>query len=212
MLVAENPLSASALRRALRGGPRFDVIDEYVDGRAACAGVAAAHGPDVVVVDDMESRDDTIARIAEVRAELPGAKIILLQTRMEVAWLNEAAAAGADAAIAKNFSLEGIGALVREVAAGNVFHAFDAPRARLRPGGLAKLSALTSRELEILCCVAGGAPNSRIAAELWITEQTVKFHLSNVYRKLGVSNRTEASHLAYVHGLLESTPRTGVAA
>jgi DNA-binding CsgD family transcriptional regulator len=50
--------------------------------------------------------------------------------------------------------------------------------------------------------VAGGLSNARIAAKLWVTEQTVKFHLSNVYRKLGVGNRTEASHHAHMHGLL----------
>jgi DNA-binding CsgD family transcriptional regulator len=63
----------------------------------------------------------------------------------------------------------------------------------------------------VLRLVAAGAPNSRIAAELWITEQTVKFHLSKVYRKLGVSNRTQASRLAYLHGLID-VPGTGVAA
>ena len=131
---------------------------------------------------------------------------------MEPAWLSEAAAAGADAAIAKTFRLEGLGALVREVAAGNVFHAFGAPRAAIRPVAGAGLPSLTDRELEVLRLVAAGAPNSRIAAQLWITEQTVKFHLSKVYRKLGVSNRTEASHHAYVNGLLETTPGAGVAA
>ena len=50
--------------------------------------------------------------------------------------------------------------------------------------------------------MAAGASNSAIAAELWITQQTVKFHLSNVYRKLGVANRTQASRYAHVHGLL----------
>ena len=64
----------------------------------------------------------------------------------------------------------------------------------------------------MLRLVAAGAPNSRIAAQLWITEQTVKFHLSKVYRKLGVSNRTEASHRAYVNGLVEPMPETRVAA
>jgi DNA-binding NarL/FixJ family response regulator len=159
----------------------------------------------------MRSRDDTITRISEIHAVLPAAKIVLLQDRMDPAWLTAAAVAGADAAIARTFRLEGIGALVREVAAGNVFHAFQATHAMPRPGVGSLLSELTDRELEILRRVAAGAPNSRIAASLWITEQTVKFHLSNVYRKLGVSNRTEASHFAYVHGLLETTP-TGVAA
>jgi DNA-binding NarL/FixJ family response regulator len=63
---------------------------------------------------------------------------------------------------------------------------------------------LTTRELEILRSAAGGASNGQIANQLFVTEQTVKFHLSNVYRKLGVANRTEASHYAHVNGLLDS--------
>ena len=55
---------------------------------------------------------------------------------------------------------------------------------------------LTNRELEILRLAAQGLTNGRIARDLWVTEQTVKFHLSNVYRKLGVPNRTEASRYA----------------
>ena len=148
---------------------------------------------------------------AEARAVLPAAKVVLLQDQMEPAWLTATAAAGADAAIAKTFRLDGIGALVREVAAGNVFHAFQVAQTVSRPTAGSLLSELTDRELEILRRVAAGAPNSRIAAQLWITEQTVKFHLSNVYRKLRVSNRTEASHFAYVHGLLDMTP-AGIAA
>jgi DNA-binding NarL/FixJ family response regulator len=62
--------------------------------------------------------------------------------------------------------------------------------------------SLTSREQEILELVAGGASNGEIARRLWVTEQTVKFHLSNVYRKLGVRNRTEASRRAYLDGVL----------
>ena len=69
---------------------------------------------------------------------------------------------------------------------------------RARPP--AEACPLTERELEILGLAAGGATNGRIARELWVTEQTVKFHLSNIYRKLGVANRTEASRYAYMHG------------
>jgi DNA-binding NarL/FixJ family response regulator len=208
LIVADDPLSASALRRAMRTTAAFDVIDGYAEGRGSCSAVAAARRPDVVLVDDMDSRADTLARIGELRAALPEAKIVLVPASMEPEWLTEAAAAGADAAIAKSFRLEGLGALVREVAAGNVFHAFGARRASLRPVAASGLPTLTDRELEILRLVAAGAPNSRIAAQLWITEQTVKFHLSNVYRKLGVSNRTEASHHAYVHGLFDNGSRS----
>ena len=66
---------------------------------------------------------------------------------------------------------------------------------------------LTRRELEILRLVAEGHSNSQLARMLWVTEQTVKFHLSNIYRKLGVANRTEASRWAQLNGLLsQQTP------
>ena len=61
---------------------------------------------------------------------------------------------------------------------------------------------LTKRELEILQLVAEGHSNGELARMLWVTEQTVKFHLSNIYRKLDVANRTEASRWAQLHGLL----------
>jgi len=168
-----------------------------------------------VLVDDLRDHEATLARIREVRAALPTVKLITLAASMQPGLLAEAAGAGADGAIAKTARLERVCALIREVAAGTVFHAFTAAPAPLRRGNAASgdAPALTQRELEVLRLVAAGAPNSRIAAQLWITEQTVKFHLSKVYRKLGVSNRTAASHHAYVHGLLETTPPvTGLAA
>ena len=62
--------------------------------------------------------------------------------------------------------------------------------------------ALTRREREILALVAEGHSNRELARMLWVTEQTVKFHLSNIYRKLDVANRTEASRWAHRHGLV----------
>jgi DNA-binding CsgD family transcriptional regulator len=71
---------------------------------------------------------------------------------------------------------------------------------------------LTRRELEILQLVAEGHSNAQLARMLWVTEQTVKFHLSNIYRKLDVSNRTEASRWAQLQGLLSSSAIAQVAA
>ena len=65
----------------------------------------------------------------------------------------------------------------------------------------AEESPLSPRELEVLQLVAAGATNGEIARKLWVTEQTVKFHLSNIYRKLDVANRTEASRYAHLNGL-----------
>jgi DNA-binding CsgD family transcriptional regulator len=63
---------------------------------------------------------------------------------------------------------------------------------------------LTGRELEILQLVASGSTNGDVARRLWVTEQTVKFHLRNIYRKLDVANRTQASHFAHVNGLVKA--------
>jgi DNA-binding CsgD family transcriptional regulator len=75
-------------------------------------------------------------------------------------------------------------------------------RRRRGPGGL------TRRELEVLRLVSGGATNRAVAATLWVTDQTVKFHLSNVYRKLGVRNRFEAARWAWENGLLDDDEST----
>jgi DNA-binding CsgD family transcriptional regulator len=70
---------------------------------------------------------------------------------------------------------------------------------------------LTRRELEILRLVADGHSNAQLARMLWVTEQTVKFHLSNIYRKLDVANRTEASRWAQLNGVLDARPAAGLA-
>ena len=70
-------------------------------------------------------------------------------------------------------------------------------------------SPLTRRETEILRLTAEGYSNAQMAKMLWVTEQTVKFHLSNIYRKLDVSNRTEASRWAQLNGMLFSAASVG---
>jgi len=204
LIVTDDPLSASAIRRCMRGAAFQDVVDRYVDARRPCGTAVAELAPELVIVDETRAPENALARIAEVRAALRDAKIVLLATRMDPASLSRATFAGADAAISKTPSALSLGALLREVAAGNVFHSFGPARHAAVPE---RSSGLTIRELEILRLVAAGASNSVIGRQLWITEQTVKFHLSNVYRKLGVANRTQASRYAYEHGLLElATP------
>jgi DNA-binding NarL/FixJ family response regulator len=199
IIVADNTLAAEALRRELRNVPGCRVIG-FVNGRHPCAMPAAEAEPDVVIVDDMTAHGTALARIREVRTAAPDAKVVLVTTSMDPDWLAEAAEAGVDAAIAKTTWPTTIGLLVREVAAGRVFHAFTQAPAHARR--MQAEMPLTARELQILRSAAAGASNGQIAEQLFVTEQTVKFHLSNVYRKLGVANRTEAAHYAHVHGLV----------
>jgi DNA-binding NarL/FixJ family response regulator len=201
-IVAEHRMTAEAIRRALRHAPACEVIG-YVDARRSCGVPIANARADVILLDDAGAPELTLERVRELRAAAGEAMLILLTAASDAAWLAEAAEAGVDAAIGKAHDLASVGALVREILAGNLFHSFPtADTAARDAGGAADL--LTPRELEILRLVASGAPNSRVAAELWVTEQTVKFHLSNVYQKLGVANRTEASRFAHLHGLLDT--------
>jgi DNA-binding NarL/FixJ family response regulator len=207
VIVTDNGFAAEAIRRSFRDTSGVRVAG-YVDGRQACGAAVAEAQPDVVIVDEMTWASSAVARIAEVRRAVPSAKIVALTSQPAAPWLGDAIRAGAHASIAKTIQPNLIGPLVREIWEGTIHHAFTTA-----PAALEEHQQLTPRELEILRLVAAGASNGHIARQLWVTEQTIKFHLSNVYRKLGVANRTEASHYAHVHELIEPIrPLTAVSA
>ena len=199
LVVTDNRLVAEAIRRSLMHAPKMAV--GYVDGRMSCGPEVAEFAPDAVIVDEMTQPGRAQARIRDIRAASPEAKVIVLSAGMDDAWLTDAVAAGAQAAISKSLSPASFGTLIREICLGSVFNAFaaGAPQSHAVVGH----AGLTRREQEILRLVTQGKSNAGIAKELWVTEQTVKFHLSNVYRKLGVANRTQAGHYVHVHGLFE---------
>jgi DNA-binding NarL/FixJ family response regulator len=210
VIVAGGPLAAESLRGCLRSVPPFDIVG-YADARRPCSASVRAAAPDLVIVDGREPSDETLDCIADVRAGAPTAKVVMLTRDVDHDWLALACDRGLDAAVSVTVGTPGIGNLVRQVALGAVFHRF-APAAEPTSATSTDydLELLTARELEILRLVASGASNCQVAATLWVTEQTIKFHLSNTYRKLGVANRTEASHYAYTHGLFEAAAAAGV--
>jgi DNA-binding NarL/FixJ family response regulator len=196
MVVADQSLVLHAIRRTLRQTVGFTVVG-LVDGRRPIDAQLEELAPDVVLVDDMQQADHAPARLREVRSERPEAMAILLSTDMDDDRLGEAFEAGADAALSKAMHPIALGTMLREVVRGNVAQRPRRPRA-----SAAEPCPLTARELEILRLAADGYTNGQVARRLWVTEQTVKFHLSNTYRKLGVSNRTEASRYAHLNDLM----------
>jgi DNA-binding NarL/FixJ family response regulator len=199
VIVADSSFVVESIRMALRNAARLKVLGK-VDGRQPCG--RALHGcqPDIVLVDEMKSADHALDRIREAREVTPGATIVLLTARMEEDLVGKALTAGADACLSKSANLRSLPLLLREVVERNIVSA-PPPAMADSSAAFAGTEDLTAREREILMLVADGLTNSRIGKQLWVTEQTVKFHLSNIYRKLGVSNRTEASRFAYMHGL-----------
>jgi DNA-binding NarL/FixJ family response regulator len=200
LIVADSRLVGEVIQRSLRGDAAIDVV-ACIDGGTPCDREFLAARPDVVVFDEMVEPRVVLARIAEARAAVPSAKLVVLAARMEDAWLADAVRAGADAAVCKSAQPRGIATLIRAIASGAVYHRFTRASAPSQEPAAAN-GGLTPREHEILQQVAEGGSNGEIAARLCVTEQTVKFHLSNVYRKLGVTNRTQASRYAHVHRLV----------
>jgi DNA-binding NarL/FixJ family response regulator len=204
VIVADHSLVAHSIRLALKQTAGFQVVG-VIDGRTSARSALLEMRPEVVLVDDMhdpradEARDPdfALARLREAAEHVPAAQRLLLTLRMSEGWMNEVFEAGAHAVLSKSMHPVSLGTMLREVVRGNVVHRFE----RRAPTPLADCP-LTLREKEILGLVAEGATNAQIARMLWVTEQTVKFHLSNTYRKLGVANRTEASHYAHVNNLV----------
>ena len=205
VIVADSSFVIETIRLALRSAAGLNVIGK-VDGRATVRRPIADSQPDIVLVDEMQSSEHALARIRECREEAPSSVILLLTMRMEDEWVAEGIAAGADACLSKSAHLPSLGTLIREIVARNIVTALPVS---LTEGKLTNGAGddLTPREREILGLVADGLTNARIGRELWVTEQTVKFHLSNTYRKLGVANRTEASRYAYMHNLVAHSER-----
>jgi DNA-binding NarL/FixJ family response regulator len=163
-----------------------------------------------VFVAEPGTGDFAVIREASERA--PGVKPIVLSSAVEPARIDAAFAAGAVAYVLKTAQQDDIRVAIRQAFEHSVFvrrpdfanGAVAAPAA-VKPVASDVVATLTKRELEILQLVAEGHSNSQLARILWVTEQTVKFHLSNIYRKLDVANRTEASRWAQLHGLLDTS-------
>src|SRR5262245_4918315 len=167
------------------------------------------HRPDLLITDVGDSVGDELpglTLIARARAVVPSLRTIVLSIDADARVIDQALAAGVSAYVMKTAHPDDLMSAVRQAFSHSIFlpgrNHVDPERAP----GLAtsdKVSGLTRREVEILRLVADGHSNAQLARMLWVTEQTVKFHLSNIYRKLGVANRTEASRWAHLHGLLE---------
>jgi DNA-binding NarL/FixJ family response regulator len=197
LIIADHSLVVHAIRLALRQTAGFKVVG-FIDGRQSAQAHLLESQPDIVLVDDMHVRQHALDRLREVTEHTPNAKALLLSGQMDEESLDEVFEAGATAVLSKAVHPVALGTLLREVVQENIVHR---PR-RTRSAVVAEDCPLTTRELEILRLAAQGYTNGRIARELWVTEQTVKFHLSNTYRKLGVANRTEASRYAHLHDLV----------
>ena len=169
--------------------------------------------PDVLIAELKGSAGDmdgvTLLRLT--RKRVPAVRLVVLSMYDDAEHIDTAFEAGASAYVIKTAHPDDIASAIRQGFDHSLFLATGAPvvaAVEPRPAD-DPVFGLSRRELEILGLMAEGLSNAELARSFRVTEQTVKFHLSNVYRKLNVSNRTEASRWAQLHGLLDAPPANG---
>jgi DNA-binding NarL/FixJ family response regulator len=138
--------------------------------------------------------------LERVRELSPALRAVVVSDFVDKRIVEETLAAGASVYVFKTVTADELAIAIRQAFDQSIY--LPSRRPALPAIAAATGPSLTKRELEILRLVAEGHSNAQLARMLWVTEQTVKFHLSNVYRKLDVANRTEASRWAQVHNLL----------
>jgi DNA-binding NarL/FixJ family response regulator len=222
LVVDDQDLVRSGFAVILDADPGITVVGEAADGAQAVAAAVALH-PDVVVMDVRMPGMDGIAATAEICART-SARVLMLTTFDLDEYVYDALRAGASGFVLKTMRRQELLDAVRVVAAGEALLAPTVTRrliadvvGRSRAGagagplgvwiggastGGARLAGLSPRETDTLRQLARGLSNAEIAAELFVTEHTVKTHVSNLLAKLGLRDRVQAVVLAYEGGLV----------
>ncbi|MFI5912160.1 response regulator [Dactylosporangium sp. NPDC051541] len=205
----DQDLVRGGLCMILGAQPDITVVGEASDGRQAVA-KTKAEAPDVVLMDVRMPVMDGIAATREICAATP-ARVLVLTTFDLDEYVYDALRAGASGFLLKDMHRTALVAAVRTVAAGTSLLAPTVTRRLIADvlgqraaatGPDHRLDALTPRERDILREVARGQSNAEIAAALFVTEHTVKTHVSNLLAKLGLRDRVQAVVLAYESGLV----------
>ncbi|MFD7910083.1 response regulator [Streptomyces sp. NPDC059752] len=210
LVVDDQELVREGIASLLGIQPGITVIGAVPDGRQAVE-VAVAHHPDVVLMDVRMPVMDGVTAVAELADRAPHCKVIMLTTFDDDEYVGRALGAGAIGYLLKNLPSAELAAAVRLAHAGVA--QLDAAVARRLAAGLSRptppapapapaLSALTERETDVLRLIATGSTNREIAGRLFLSEGTVKNHISRVLSRLGLRDRTHAAIYARDHGLL----------
>jgi DNA-binding NarL/FixJ family response regulator len=196
LLADDHRLILEALERTFAEVDGIEIVATANDGRQVVPLIARTN-PDIVLLDMRMPEMDGLTCLERIRKHHPRVKVVMLSASDDADRVRAALKRGASAYIVKTVNPLDLPAALRQVVQPTVYFA------AAEEEDAASAAGLTERETAMLRALARGLSNAAISREFWVTEQTVKFHLTNIYRKLGVKNRTEATRYAYQHGLAD---------
>src|SRR5712692_560312 len=201
LIADDHKLMLEAIRLALaQAADEFEVVASTTRGPQVLPLVAQTQ-PDLVLLDLLMPGMDGLTCLELLRQRHPHVKTVVLSGVEAPDVIRSAFTRGATAFIKKHIDPRDLPSALRQALDGTVTHqTFGGPEEQ--ESASAKQVGLTDKELSILTSLGEGLSNKQIAKQHWLAEQTVKFHLTSIYRKLEVSTRTEAVHAAYRRGLL----------
>ena len=202
LIADDHPLILAGIKRALEDDDQFEVVAEARVGSQVLPLVSQTH-PDLALLDLRMPEMDGLACLDRIRKEHPKVKVVILSVSTDPEVVQTVLNHGAAAYVVKSVNPIDLSSALRQALEGTVFSAVGLPEKTAQQDAV-KAAGLTDRETTILKAHARGLSNEAIGKELWVAQQTVKFHLTNIYRKLDVKNRTEAARYAYEHGLIDS--------
>jgi DNA-binding NarL/FixJ family response regulator len=198
VLIADaNRLLLEGFRRALERVDDIDIVGAAHSGPHLLE-LVERRRPELVAMDVHLQTADRVPCLDVLRRDHPDLKVVVLAASAQPDLVRAALGRGAAAFIVKTVDPMDIPSALRQAYQQTVYHAIGAA-AKVEDG--LRSAGLTEREITILAALARGLSNKAIGRELWVAEPTVKFHLRNLYRKLGVANRVAAATYAHRHGL-----------
>jgi DNA-binding NarL/FixJ family response regulator len=200
LIADDHPLIIAGIRRTLDDVDDIKVVGEARSGSELMQ-LIDRRGPDVILMDLRMPGISGVECIEQVRERWPHVKTVVLSASDDRPTIDAALRAGANAYVVKSAHGLDIASVVRQTSTGAVFHAPTAAPSSGDSSSQPELPVLTERERSILSAVAAGLTTAAISRELWVSEHTIKFHLTNIYRKLGVANRAAAVRYALEHGI-----------
>jgi DNA-binding NarL/FixJ family response regulator len=199
LIADDHRLILEATRVVLEQAEDMEVVGEATRGSQVLPLIARTN-PDLVLLDVRMPEMDGLTCLDRIRKQHPEVAVVMMSAYDDPETIASALKRGAKSFIGKMIDPRDLASALRLVMDGTVY--CNVSGTEPDDEGEAKRAGLTPSEERVLEALAKGLSNREIAQELWLTQQTVKFHLTNIYRRLGVTNRTEAVRYAYKHRLV----------